>query len=744
MKFLPAYCILFFLLSSHAFAQEVKTSAYTKHFLKNLNSIQAERGKVPDALPEDFTGKYLIEQTDNQHYVRGIMKVGPNFDKSSLSRDGWLIQSEIKDILTFKAPIHALQDIEQYEGIAFLEISTEVHPYLDHALVDTRADSVHAGHLLQRPYTGKDVILGITDVGYDYGHPIFFDTSGENLRITRAWNQREEDGTPPEGFNFGAEYIGQEALLAAQRDEEGSSHGVHVAGIAGGTDMQNGLRGVAPDGEFVLVTTERDIASRIDGFNYLVKYADEVQKALVINMSWGNFLGPADGTSLINQAMDELSGAGRIFVGSAGNNGADLFHIGHEFTESQTDTFKSVIAFRTIGRDYEWGQMVNLWGTENSEVACAIEILDRNNKDEVLQTTPFYASIDEPSVDTFLILGSDTVELLIESEARNPFNDKPNIMIRVRNTNTQAYHIGLKVIGQEGDGFHAWNIMEFTGRNSNTAANFLAVKEGYTQGDNTHAIGEPNAAKRSITVGSYMTRYIQNTFLRGDLSSFSSHGPTLDGRTKPEITAPGQEVASAISSYDDEGNFVFDPILKNERQYYFRRLSGTSMAAPHVSGVVAMMLERHKFMNPEEAKEILIQTARLDEHTGEITAEGSNSWGWGKVDALRAMVVAEDFETSRQDVTAKKAFEQNLKAYPNPSNGSFRLQLEESELQNHSTDGKLQIFNLNGQIVMEQNLARKALSGGVDLNLQHLANGVYIIQFQDERHLEHAKIMIAH
>ena len=125
-------------------------------------------------------------------------------------------------------------------------------------------------------------------------------------------------------------------------------------------------------------------------------------------------------------------------------------------------------------------------------------------------------------------------------------------------------------------------------------------------------ISIPGTARRIITVGSYVTKGAGV----GGLSDFSSRGPARDGRTKPEICAPGEEITSALSGASGATQYV--------------EMAGTSMAAPHVTGAVALMLERTKSATVASLRSRLTKKAVADGFTG-VTPNAD--WGFGKLDA---------------------------------------------------------------------------------------------------------------
>src|SRR5690606_35719148 len=164
--------------------------------------------------------------------------------------------------------------------------------------------------------------------------------------------------------------------------------------------------------------------------------------------------------------------------------------------------------------------------------------------------------------------------------------------------------------------------------------------------DNAYAIGTPGTARRAVTVGAFVSRHCwpiaTSTVCNaereavGDIARLSSGGPTRDGRLKPEIAAPGRAVLSARSR---DGAFI---AFRTAPDGVHWALDGTSMAAPHVTGAVALLLQRRPDLTPEDVKAILARTAAQDaftarSYTGEPPAVPNNQWGYGKLDVRAAL-----------------------------------------------------------------------------------------------------------
>jgi len=150
------------------------------------------------------------------------------------------------------------------------------------------------------------------------------------------------------------------------------------------------------------------------------------------------------------------------------------------------------------------------------------------------------------------------------------------------------------------------------------------------------SIGTPSDAFNIITVGAI---HDSDTSAISDdlLWEYSSRGPTGDeggGRPKPDVVAPGVHITSCrrypkdIRKIDLGDSYI---------DRYYIDCTGTSMAAPHVAGTVALMLQANPNLTPAQAKAILRQTAKLNSNLNSLTA---NDRGYGIIDAFAAVQLA--------------------------------------------------------------------------------------------------------
>jgi hypothetical protein len=131
-------------------------------------------------------------------------------------------------------------------------------------------------------------------------------------------------------------------------------------------------------------------------------------------------------------------------------------------------------------------------------------------------------------------------------------------------------------------------------------------------GSEMYTIASPGAAERAITVGASSKSDV--------VASFSSRGPTSDQRTKPDVVAPGVDIVAARAT----GTSLGTPVSQ-----YYTKLSGTSMATPHVAGAAALLLDAHPSWDPARVKRSLTNYA--NDTSSNVFEQGS-----GRIDVCKA------------------------------------------------------------------------------------------------------------
>ena len=673
------------------------------------NDLKVNNGK----LSESIRDRFALFDISGICYVSMLGRTNDQFSKESLTSMGILVGRPVNQIVSLKLPVQMISVVEQIPGFEVIQLAGKVKPFLDRAVKDTRADSVHLGIDLPQSYTGKNVLIGITDWGFDYTSPMFYDTLFQNTRILAAWDQYKTSGPAPSGFSYGTEFNDPASLIATGSDTANiysySTHGTHVAGIAGGSG--GGLdqyRGFAYESQFLFATFLVDEGAVLDAWEWMYQRSLQEGKRLVVNMSWGLYhIGTLDGNSLLSQAIQGYADLGVIFTNSGGNNGNVNFHIKRSFNN---DSFTSKIDFYSYSANPNmWGQSIHMWGEQGKSFESGIKVY--NSTGTVLVESPYYSTeLLDTYVDTFLVLGTDTVWYNVSADAAHPMNGRPQMRLRVKNTNT-SLRVLLKSMAQEGI-VHYWNVTELSNDVGNWGMPFTTYGSGSIAGDNFYGISEPSCSDGVISVAAYASQYSTggSTLAGGGIASFSSIGPRYDEVRKPDIAAPGSAVASSISSYTDASYTSINSVDFQGRTYPFARLSGTSMASPAVAGICALILEANPYLSAEQVKWIISSTAREDNFTGNIPEEGSTRWGFGKINAYRAVKLAlETVGTEDSEIIPV------WNVYPNPATSELFFTIVDELPQS------AQIIDSQGRF-----LERKIEMGR--LSIQDLNNGVYWIR----------------
>lgn len=672
--------------------------------------------------------KYSYRIIEGVKHISTIIRVNSSFDESQLLKNNCKIGSRIGNILTVYIPLDRVSDVLKTRGLEEIETSRKVSgPLLHRAANDISADLVWQGFELPTPYSGKDVIIGITDWGFDYTHPMFYDTLINNYRIIAAWDQFRNQGPAPSGFQYGTVFEGKEALLAAQSDTLNiykiGYHGTHVAGIAAGGGAMTNYKGIAHGAELLFGTFLIDESGVLDAYSWMRSMAQERGKRLVINGSWGLYnIGLMDGTSLFDQAIDSMSiNDNIVFVTSGGNNGFVDFHIKADFNANDTVSSGIAFDFQSHAPNY-WGQSLTLTGDSTDRFSSRLEFYDGSFN--LLHETPWVNTISNDFLlDTLVIIGIDSIIYNAASVSSTPLSNRPiqEWAVRLSNIQPAQYFVILSMKSPNGY-VHAWNVACLSTGVGNWGLRFCKYRSTNILGDALYGVGEPAVCNSAISVAAHTSR-LRGTSNGGQRASFSSIGPRIDGAIKPEISAPGVNVISSLNSFANEEDFNSTSSVEFEgRIYPFGPLSGTSMSGPVVTGVVALMLEANPNLSPAKIKEIIKETARQDANT--TSNLPNNSWGWGKISALDAVKRAVELI----GLDDKIENNQTLILYPNPMK-------DELNILSNQRIKSIEIYDVFGRKLITKDK-------NIDLiDVSFLSNGVYIISIYLENKLLNYKMI---
>jgi minor extracellular serine protease Vpr len=282
--FLLFACFAFPLLSQNQAEIKPKLSPLTKKYLHDLSA--SKRGEKP-------AGYLYKKRSDGQLCVSALIKVADAAPvQQKLTALGAKVGTKAGNIWTVQVPLDKVADFCEVSGIAYIQMDEPAQANLDIARKTTRVDSVHQGINLPMKYSGKNVVVGIIDFGFDYNHPTFYDTLHSGYRIKRVW-ELNTAGTPPSGYTYGHEMTDTLLIKAQGTDNAKQTHGTWVAGMAsgsgyGGNPTNLRYRGMAYESDRVLVGVRRDSLEQdwlegsfsdfIDGINYIFTYATSVGK----------------------------------------------------------------------------------------------------------------------------------------------------------------------------------------------------------------------------------------------------------------------------------------------------------------------------------------------------------------------------------------------------------------------------------------------------------------------------------
>ena len=623
---------------------------------------------------------------------------------------------------TVRLTLDALQRLAKQQGVEYIQITSGATQMLNLARQEAGTDQIHKGTDLPQAYTGEGVVVGVVDAGFDYMHAAFRRPADGALRIKRVWEQRAttlDGASAPAKYGYGIELNTPELIEKAQGDSDSNSHGTHVAAIAAGSDAykDGAYVGNAPDADIVLVALDLNASTNADISNavqYIFDYADEVGKPCVVNLSLGNQDGPHDGTSTFDTMTDAMQGPGRLIVGAAGNHRTDAFHIDHTFATADAAPLRTFVKYKVAPSNSVSGGTIEIWGEKGVDFTVDIAAYSTFNKKDARSTT-VYPAEGVTDVD-FGKYATGTWKVASEV---SPLNGKPHVVLTSALTSIRNnYAIALTVTPKTAGRVNIWS--------DNT---YLALEsrdiEGFSAPDAASStlceIG--GTGKRILTVGSYTTRNeyttnggqqatLQETV--GDLSSFSSYGPTVDGRMKPNITAPGCFIISAVSNNDASGNLMYAEYNENFGRYnQYGYMQGTSMASPFVAGIVATWLQAYPQLTPEQLHEIVQNTARKDNFTA--TAPDSN-WGYGKINALDGLrQCIEKQETGC--VSVAMPFDGTVRI----SDGNIVLGFA------RDTQAMLCITSMTGSTLFSKQLGKRSAGETLSVAVPQLPKGVYLL-----------------
>ena len=627
-------------------------------------------------------------------------------------------------------PLAVVAELSCNDTIERMEAERMPQPALDVTPQQVDATGVYLGDGLPQAYTGEGVAAGVFDCYFDFTHPAFEDQNGDlRVRYYYDFHWPNADSTLGHALLSTAEI----AQYEHSQHTRNNIHGTHVMGIMGGSPVNGQLKGLAPDADLYVVdfNSDRDqfeapdantSATAVLGFKYIFDQAEADGKPCVINFSSCESVTLTTQRVLESEALRLLVGPGRIIVAAAGNDGfrSSYFEKGASDLQAGTGIKNGISSGQYIDLDLvtPGNQYVRFDFLGIQLIGGGIE-----------GTIAFHTdSINPISGNHFTVttsMGDVSLDVTV-----SPYQDPRGTVYHIHGVMPNITYLvlcGATVLLTSNN--PAWmysdiSISPFT--NIEGVPQYCFAQPGYS-------VSWPATMPEIIAVGatgykptftnlSNETNSDMITFApaqNGLITTFSSCGPALDGRTKPDVVAPGLNISAAYNSFytDLEGirKNLTHSMIHNGKTYYYLAESGTSMAAPVVAGVIALWLQAKPNLTPEQILEVFRATST---HPDSTLSYPNNTYGYGQIDAYRGLLYILEQPWNIPQLSQHQ-----------PQKVQFRLDrriLYADFGGNMPRKITFSVYALNGSLLMTQ-------SGRDHIDMSALPSGVYAVQLTTDQ-----------
>ncbi|HEY1040588.1 MAG TPA: S8/S53 family peptidase [Bacteroidia bacterium] len=616
-------------------------------------------------------------------------------------------------------------DLKTLAGQAFVlrMESTKQHLQVldDSSLSKNNVNLVHDGAApLTQGYKGKDVIIGVIDTGIDFGHPDFKDSTGKS-RLLWLWDQDNTDTFHiPAPYNYGRDWNNSEidSGYCTSTDYTNGAHGTKVSGVAAGNGATAfKYRGIAPEADLIVVSVDFNSSQPVitDAIDYIFAKADSAGKPCVINISLGDYYGSHDGTDLQAQLIDNMVTAkpARAIVVANGNAGNYPMHLGYDIT---SDT------------SFTW-------------ITNALPITSPNIVFDVYADTSEFTdfkwtigvSAPKPNYSYKGNIGFKVSDSILDTQIDDTLMYMGNRIGIVHSYTEFVDSLAILSVFIEADSLsYLWSF-ETTGSGKIDSWNFDYVFDSipgatvrpdmihYKRTDTLQTVCTSyQCSNQVISVGNYVDRegYVDVTgafyIAPGVVDSIfetSSHGPTRDGRIKPDIVASGENVVTVGERLFMSWLAVNYPFIVSEDSMHMI-FGGSSAASPIVAGMAALYFEMYPTATNQQLKNDIITCAKHDLFTG---PDSNNTYGYGKLDAFGALTC--QLPTVGLKTTTLRT--NDLLIYPNPADQYVTIAFK-----NDNKTAVVEILNILGQPVYSTTVSNEEHT----INTSSISQGIYIVK----------------
>ena len=609
---------------------------------------------VREAMASALATKQLTRSQSDDRLLTAFVRIDGNAAEV-LRQYGCKELARVGDISIAAIPLSSLGALSCGRQVKRIETGRRCSIQMDTTRLVVNAEKVYTGEGLSQSYTGCGVVVGVQDIGFDLTHPNFYSADMSQYRIKALWDQLSRD-TIGSTLYVGRDYVGRDALLKLRHpiDGETQTHGTHTAGIAAGSGAEgNGdispYRGMACDADLVLVDNAADNASLIDpkdyykftyatdalGFKYIFDYAERMHQPCVINFSEGSSQDFHGYDQLYYELLAKLIGPGRIIVSSAGNDGARNSYIHKNIGKERAGAF-------IMGNEKRFSCTAKSKQTFTFRVSVYDNVASPQIVD--ISTVNVCNAQDSLLTDSLLVGGKKYIwRVLAYPNSYDTSETAYDIQISSPSKLGDSPQVSLQVMGRDAD-IELYRMSGYMFPHS--------LDPVLDAGICRYTIFSPSSSPDVICVGStsYRTQFVNylgekkvyDSGQKGIRSSFSAMGPTLDGRIKPDVMAPGQNIISSYSTFFINNPKNVNASVKsdvrhfeyNGRTYAWNANAGTSMSAPVVTGAIALWLQADPTLTPTDCLEIFAKTCS---HYDTSLSYPNNLYGYGQIDVAAGL-----------------------------------------------------------------------------------------------------------